>query len=326
MVRKARASTPTANTPELRRSGRGVGSAAAVVAIVAAVTVAPTVLDALIPVPHAERIGFYERVTFQGSGEQADTVASLIVPAGWERLSTPDPGMLTVSNGAAHLRLTLHGGVADPDELLRASLPVGAALLPRSTSRSAPPRGPAPESGHASSSRPRSFPPAERVQMIRPGRRRDARSPGCSRASRSLPYDHAACPETMVVTGADLVGDDGPGTRLRPAPTRCDAPRGHSIPGFHRGRCADDRATRSFRRGHSTHRSYPAAAGDCRKRCGEASAATLLRVWGSALLPRHLMGRDCGARGRGIREHATLRDPYEARPAQHRRVDCRSAR
>ena len=107
-----------------------MGSAATVVAIVAAVAVAPTMLDALIPVPRAERIGFYERVTFQGSGEQADTVASLIVPAGWERLSTPNPGILTVSNGAAHLRLTLHGGVTDPDELLRASLPVGAALLP----------------------------------------------------------------------------------------------------------------------------------------------------------------------------------------------------
>lgn len=124
------APAPVSGTPKPGRSRRGWGPAAAILAIVAAVISAPAALDALIPEPSVERVGFYERVTFQGSGEQTGTQASLILPAGWERLSTPDPGILTVSNGAAHLTLTFHGGVRDPGTLLRASLPAGAALLP----------------------------------------------------------------------------------------------------------------------------------------------------------------------------------------------------
>lgn len=104
------------------------------VAVVASLIAAPLLLEALVPDAPEDRIGVYERVEFQEAGADGPVLAGLIAPAGWSWAGGRQAGTYAASDDAAIVSVSLRTDVADPEALLRESLPVGASALQIETS------------------------------------------------------------------------------------------------------------------------------------------------------------------------------------------------
>lgn len=114
----------------LQRPRSNWAAAAVILIAVSSIFAAPTLLNALVPEPSVQPVGFYERIIFRGDGGEAGATAGLIAPVGWARLDEASPGTLVVSNAAASFTVSMHERSENAEALLRSSLPVGAAFLP----------------------------------------------------------------------------------------------------------------------------------------------------------------------------------------------------
>ncbi len=105
-------------------------AAGAMLGLLAAATLAPVALRAAVPPRPADRIGVFERVVLPATADHGQVLGAVIAPAGWSRTGDRRTEIFTAPGGAAGIVVSLRVDVADPEALIRETLPLGAQALP----------------------------------------------------------------------------------------------------------------------------------------------------------------------------------------------------
>ena len=115
------------------RRGTGWAPAIVIIGAILALVITPIVLLVVAPTRADGVVGLADRVTLRAEVDGTARIGGFVAPAGWQRSGEDDASESFVHGGAidaSTVTVSLHLDVTDADALLRAGIPVAAALAP----------------------------------------------------------------------------------------------------------------------------------------------------------------------------------------------------